>query len=235
MLNQTGNLIASTEAGQRTLLGRVIASQEEQRAIDLVSINPGLAPFLQELTAERATITQVEIQGQRYLMAAAPIAEINWDLVLVYPFDEITASTQDTTRRISGIAGQTQLLNLLVIVLLATVIGFGLRYLLRRQLVNPLAALIEATESVAAGNLQTIDMKYNDEMGQLASSFNTMTSALNESRAAVRNCCQRRRRPSNSAAACFANTSARSTLDVSAPTVVFTCTSAMRTRRMARV
>ncbi len=185
VLNQTGNLIASTAAGQRTLLGREIAAQEDQRAIDLAAINPGLAPFLQELTAERDTIAQVEIQGQRYLMAAAPIAEIDWDLVLVYPFEEITASTKDTTRSISGIASQTQLLNLLAIVLLATVIGYGLRYLLRRQLVNPLAALIEATESVAAGNLQTIDMKYNDEMGQLASSFNTMTTALSDTRAEI--------------------------------------------------
>ncbi len=185
VINNDGHLIGATEAGQKVLLGRVIESLEEQQAVNLVEINPGLAPFLQELTTERATITQVELQGQRYLLAAAPIAEIRWDLVLVYPFDEITASTQETTRSIRDISGQTQLLILLVIVILTGVIGYGLRYLLRRQLVNPLAALIEATESVAAGNLQTINMKYNDEMGQLARSFNTMTTALSDTQAEI--------------------------------------------------
>jgi anti-anti-sigma regulatory factor/HAMP domain-containing protein len=185
VLNQSGNLIASTQRGQEILLGKVPASLEEQRAIKLAEVNPGLAAFLQNLSNERATITPAEIKGQRYLLAAAPIAEVKWNLVLAYPFDEITASTQSTTKSISDIAQQTQLLNLLLIVLLTLVIGFGLRYLLRRQLVNPLAALIEATESVAAGNLQTINMTYNDEMGQLASSFNTMTTALSDTRAEI--------------------------------------------------
>lgn len=185
VLNQNGSLIAATEIGQQVLLGQLIESQEQRRTIQLETVNPEMALLLQGLKSNAQGIMLVNLNDQRYLMATAPIAGIKWNLVLAYPSDEISATTQRTTERIRSIAQQTQIINLMIMGVLTLIIGLTLRYLLRRQLVKPLAALIQATESVAGGNLQTIIMPYNDEIGQLAHSFNTMTLALRESRADI--------------------------------------------------
>jgi diguanylate cyclase (GGDEF)-like protein len=64
---------------------------------------------------------------------------------------------------------------LIAVLLLAAVIGWGLA----RVTTRPLVALSEAAERVASGDLDThIDVSSNDEVGQLAMSFNDMTDRL---------------------------------------------------------
>jgi two-component system, cell cycle response regulator len=64
---------------------------------------------------------------------------------------------------------------LIVVLLLAAVIGWGLA----RVTTRPLVALSAAAERVAGGDLDTrIDVTSDDEVGQLATSFNDMTDRL---------------------------------------------------------
>ncbi|MDQ1699302.1 MAG: two-component system, cell cycle response regulator [Frankiaceae bacterium] len=64
---------------------------------------------------------------------------------------------------------------LIAVLLLAAVIGWGLA----RMTTRPLVALSEAAERVAGGDLETrIDVTSDDEVGQLATSFNDMTDRL---------------------------------------------------------
>ena len=64
---------------------------------------------------------------------------------------------------------------LIAVLLLAAVIGWGLA----RVTTRPLVALSEAAERVAGGDLDThIEVSSDDEVGQLATSFNDMTDRL---------------------------------------------------------
>jgi two-component system, cell cycle response regulator len=64
---------------------------------------------------------------------------------------------------------------LIAVLLLATVIGWALA----RVTTRPLVALSEAAERVAGGDLDTrIEVSSDDEVGQLATSFNDMTDRL---------------------------------------------------------
>jgi len=78
-------------------------------------------------------------------------------------------------RRAAWVAGGTLILALALIAVL-----------IRRNVARPVAALVEGTERVAAGDLEhTIPIRSRDELGALGASFNEMTAALARARAEV--------------------------------------------------
>lgn len=83
-------------------------------------------------------------------------------------------SLEGLYRTIQGIRQKTALLTLVLIV-----IGFILTLLATRIIIGPLLGLAEATRKVSAGDLTSQIEKYsNDEIGDLALSFNEMTKNL---------------------------------------------------------
>lgn len=67
---------------------------------------------------------------------------------------------------------------------LVALLGVTLATVLASSLTRPLQSLAEATEAITEGHLDsTVDVEGNDEIGALASSFNTMVRSLARSRA----------------------------------------------------
>ena len=63
--------------------------------------------------------------------------------------------------------------------LIAVVAAIAFSYVFSRRLSRPVRALVEASRRVAAGDLQAkVTVTSNDEIGELASSFNTMAASL---------------------------------------------------------
>ncbi|HYF63723.1 MAG TPA: STAS domain-containing protein, partial [Herpetosiphonaceae bacterium] len=170
---------------QLALFGRVIVSEEERSGISLVAQNPALAKLLADAQTGQPTIGEVALSGQDYFVSAAPIPGPRWNLLLAFPRAEITAVTTSTAGGIRDIAGRTQILSLVIMLAVASLIGLMISSILRRQLVRPLATLTAATKAISAGEIRPIHMPYDDEIGQLAQDFNTMTAALEESRAEI--------------------------------------------------
>ena len=76
-----------------------------------------------------------------------------------------------------------------LIVLAASLAG---TWISRKNLTRPLVMLVKATEAIRAGNFsQTVDIKRDDEIGQLSASFNTMLNYLNQSHSALERSRQR--------------------------------------------
>lgn len=61
------------------------------------------------------------------------------------------------------------------------IVAFIVAFILTRQIIKPLKKMRTAAKSIAAGNFnERIPITSNDEIGQLAESFNLMTESLNE-------------------------------------------------------
>lgn len=72
-------------------------------------------------------------------------------------------------------------LGLLVLGVIAAVAGVALSAVLAQNITAPVAKLVEGTHQVAAGNFEyRIDVLSDDEIGELARSFNTMIKGLRE-------------------------------------------------------
>jgi class 3 adenylate cyclase len=70
---------------------------------------------------------------------------------------------------------------LLALGVIAAIVGIGGSAVLARNLTSPVAKLVEGTQQVAAGNFDyRLDVRANDEIGDLARSFNTMIQGLRE-------------------------------------------------------
>lgn len=72
-------------------------------------------------------------------------------------------------------------LGLLVLGIIAAVVGVGLSAILAHNITQPVKKLVEGTQQVAAGNFEyRLDIPSDDEIGELAGSFNTMIRGLRE-------------------------------------------------------
>ncbi|MBK6602523.1 MAG: HAMP domain-containing protein [Betaproteobacteria bacterium] len=95
---------------------------------------------------------------------------------VIYSLDEID-------RRIRASATRIAELSLAFVLLAAVCVGA----LVHRLVYTPLRDLEDGAKRLAAGNLdQSIPVRSADELGQVASSFNTMTAALRQSQAELR-------------------------------------------------
>lgn len=108
-------------------------------------------------------------QDNEYL-AVAKIDEPDWYLVTVLPKAIVTKPATEAARFVLMV-GVTSLLIEVII----------LFYVLRDQVAAPLTQLMYATQKIANGDFSTADIQRDDEVGELAKSFNRMAGQLKES------------------------------------------------------
>lgn len=82
---------------------------------------------------------------------------------------------------------RAEILNICIgITALVIVLGMATAYLISTRITKPIKKLVAATDKMAVGDFrQTIEVKSQDEIGQLAGSFRTMTTQLKEMFATV--------------------------------------------------
>jgi anti-anti-sigma regulatory factor/HAMP domain-containing protein len=182
LIDKRGRLIAAPEEAQTVLIGRAMRPGE-QGTLALEQTLPSLKPALDLMHLGGSAVVELDMRGRDYLLAYAPIETTGWTLAVAAPVEEVTASTNATAARISDAASQTNALGLVGSVGAVALLVVLLSLVLRRQVLRPIAGLVTATKSIAAGELSPIAVVRHDEIGQLARSFNTMTQSLAASRA----------------------------------------------------
>jgi signal transduction histidine kinase/CheY-like chemotaxis protein len=109
-------------------------------------------------------------QHDEYL-AVTQIDEPDWYLVTVLP-KSLVKKEAFATARLILLMGLTLLLVEIIVVFL----------ILQRQIAYPLTQMMQATESIAAGNLEVeLDDSRSDELGRLSRLFNKMAQQLQDS------------------------------------------------------
>ncbi len=123
--------------------------------------------------------------------AYAPIAAANWTLVIHVPSDMVTAPAEDIRADITAKTGsaaavmdenirRTGFLSLAVFVLIIGIV-VALSGSFSRRLTGPLLELREDVEHISSGDLHhQAAVHQDDEIGDLAQSFNAMASSLEQ-------------------------------------------------------
>lgn len=178
ILERNGDLIASSSLDQPFIL---IPDQEAQRIHASDSEDPLIRGTAQYLEQEFNSLAEIDQTYQRefrlnnapQLLQVTPFEDawgLNWLVVVVVPESDFMAQIDANTR--TTIA--------LCLIALAVATGGGI--LTARWVVQPILQLNRVAKELAEGKWeQTVKLDRQDEVGELADSFNQMARQLQES------------------------------------------------------
>ncbi len=172
-LGASGETVITRLLNERTALVMAPLRHEPNAALQLkVPLNN--PPFFQAIQSglhgERGAGLKVDYRDKEVVAAWRYLPRVNWGIEVKMDADEVFAFG----RRV-----RTFSLVVLGVTLLAAILG---TFLLSRHVVTTLKNLSQSARHIAAGNLQQrVPVVGWDEIGQLATTFNTMTEHLNAS------------------------------------------------------
>jgi len=164
LISKNGTFVTHPDAG--LIMNETIFSVAEARrdsrlrevGREMISGKSGFVPFKSLHT------------GKKCWMVYAPLSSSGWSLAVLFPQDELMADVARLNRTVIYLGLIGFLFLLVVIVLIA------------RSITRPLSALANATENIAAGNMdiELPPIKSLDEVGKLTHSFGDMKSSLKQ-------------------------------------------------------
>ncbi|MGE3741630.1 MAG: adenylate/guanylate cyclase domain-containing protein [Geminicoccaceae bacterium] len=150
--------------------GRLIAHPDLSRVLRGESDGAGVAArrLHTELIARAAEpIILAGLDGRTVVAAVAPIAHVDWMLVIEQPIAEAFAPIRDALWRTGG---------LLVV---GVLVSCALAYWLARRMTGPIRLLEEGARRIGAGHFEhRIEIATGDELERLAGGFNRMAAEL---------------------------------------------------------
>jgi two-component system NtrC family sensor kinase len=119
----------------------------------------------------RSWIDRAFVVNDWYITAYEPIKNIRDDIIGILYVGMLERPYIDTTNKV--------IFTFAVIAVLCVAFLLGMLYISTSRIINPLQKMVLATQKIAKGDLShTIEVKTQDEIGDLADSFNQMTADL---------------------------------------------------------
>ncbi|MEO7560550.1 MAG: PAS domain S-box protein, partial [Nitrosospira sp.] len=172
-LGASGETVLTRLLNERTALVMAPLKHEPDAALELkIPLNsvPFAVTAQSGLHGERGGGLKMDYRGKEVVAAWRYLPRMNWGIEVKMDADEVFAFLQRVRTLSFLILGLT---------LLAAILG---AILFSRRVVTTLKNLSHSAQHIAAGNLQQrVPVAGWDEIGQLASTFNTMTERLNAS------------------------------------------------------
>ena len=139
-----------------------------------------LKSVTKRMTAGGNGLLTVDVNGVETYISFYPIEINGYSIALVVPVSElqgpIVAAQRDTAQQLQS-AGQAAVTILILLLVVAVAISIGLG----RVIAAPIQRLTQTASQISAGDLTAqAPITTNDEIGQLADTFNTMTFRLRE-------------------------------------------------------
>ncbi len=157
----------------------------ETLAYDLVTMaradpnNTAFHQVIEEMLAGQSDVARVRLGSREMFVAYAPLGDVGGSFAMAAPVDEITREAASVAASINDEANRTVGVILLTMLLLFVVALGGTAWFNRRVFLQPIDALVSGTRAVAAGNFNAaIPVRSNDELGDLAASFNRMIDEI---------------------------------------------------------
>ncbi len=186
--------------------GKVILSSKEKssdlKGFQVVYDNPpdireskqkALAEIAKKMTAGAKGMEEIELNGNLYYIAYAPISELRWSLGVVLPANEVTETVEENRTIIQNlteekvkILDQRFILVMVVMLVIALALWFAITTLIGKRLatqfVQPIKDLSEGVRDIAMGNFEKKleVVASGDEIESLSTTFNAMTIELHD-------------------------------------------------------
>lgn len=182
LIDSSGHIIAMPDLGYKDfgLIPEVIPINETPQLTLLEQGPKELRLLFQSMVQGGTGFTRAQIHGTDHYLAYAPIISPKYSLGIIVPVSEMDTAIRKAQVLVAQENQQTQnfgLLLLVIVVVSATLISFGLS----QVLTNPLNRLTTTAEQVRAGNLTAKAPETSvSEVNVLAKAFNTMTAQLRE-------------------------------------------------------
>ena len=149
--------------------GKLIAHPDQRRVNKLLTQEAEMAPVARRILAGGKGFLRYRHAGREYLLAYAPLPERRWFVGIALPMDPFLANI----RRI-GKATLVAVLGSLMLALLLSLV-------LSKRLTSAMDDLVAGTVRLAGGDYETrVEVRSEDEIGKLATSFNTMVEQIKE-------------------------------------------------------
>lgn len=134
---------------------------------------------VEEMLSGQSDVARVRLGSREMFVAYAPLSEVGGSFAMAAPVDEITQEAASVAASINDEANRTVGVILLTMLFLFVVALGGTAWLNRRVFLQPIDSLVSGTRAVAAGNFNAaIPVRSNDELGDLAASFNRMIDEI---------------------------------------------------------
>jgi len=129
--------------------------------------------YNQVVVAGKSFIGRAYVVNNWYITAYEPIKSINHRIIGILYVGILEQKYVDIR--------QQTIVAFLTITLVGALVSMLLAYFISRSISRPINLLVSASGEVARGNLETrVEKNSNDELGELADTFNSMASALKE-------------------------------------------------------
>ncbi|MGH2610221.1 MAG: HAMP domain-containing protein, partial [Tepidiformaceae bacterium] len=164
-IDSTGSLVQSASA--------------PKVAAEVANDNEELQRILQAMTWTTHATERTTIDGREVFISYATMEGVGGRLAVVAPVDELTTQAAAVADAIDSEGNRTvgATLGVMGIFFLAALASVA--YFSRKLLLNPIESIVAGTHEVGAGNLHArIKVQTDDELGDLARSFNAMTGQL---------------------------------------------------------
>jgi signal transduction histidine kinase len=183
LIDGEGRLIAvPPDAVDRLAAHKLTAQQASPTGLlglALKEINPDLASAAAVGRKADSGAGQISLGGQPMLVTYAPLPDLGWRLLVIVPVNEITAASKDVAASIHT-DGLVTVRNTLILMGVFFFVAMLVSILLGNQFITrPVQQMLRGVRGITAGDLTvTVPVTSQDELGELASSFNQMTSQL---------------------------------------------------------
>ncbi len=194
LIDKAGKLVAAPPAALDDLLSesmvRMIAQlngdSDTEHVIEYtMGLQLGQVPnqaFQQALADMRSGangLSQFDLKDRKVFLAYAPLPNVGWSLAVIAPIADLTAESLAVAKTIRTEANTTVRWTLWIITILFGMALAATAFFTRRFLTTPIEGLVVATRKVAAGDRSvSLPVRAQDELGQLAESFNRMADQI---------------------------------------------------------
>ncbi len=159
-----------------------VLQTEASRLIEAALSEPGDGGFpgvASDMLAGRAGVDRVVLGGREMFVAYAPFSDVGGSFGLAAPVDEINQEADTVAAAIRSEGNRTVAFVLIDLAALLAIALVASAWLNRRVFIHPISALVSGTRAVAAGDFNaSIPVRSNDELGDLALSFNRMIEEI---------------------------------------------------------
>ena len=182
LIDPSGHILAMPEAGYE-LLGvepEVVPIGESPKTTILGLGSTEIQTITQKMVNGENGLATAPIQDTQYYVAYTSLPTIGYSIGLIAPTAELDAAYLNARERIGQETRLTTNLSILILLVVLLVAG-GISLLLGQFLATPLTELTKTAIEVSKGNLNSkAVVRTSDEIGILASTFNTMTARLQD-------------------------------------------------------